>query len=175
MGRTYQTEKRSKKIPQLIEPFDGLAHYTHGSTMSGSTFQPPEDDFNSPDGLTADLSRLYRRPVAVPPAVDEAILAHAVRQAAKVRRMRVLLRWGGGIAAAAAMILVAIRLLPSHPPAFNASGRVTILDAFTLARQLQNGAKPDKSWDVNGDGVIDQKDVDALAAKAVQLPKGGVQ
>lgn len=140
--------------------------------MSGPTSQPPEDDLNAPGGLMVDLSTLYSRTIPVPPAVDEAILAQARRQGLRIRRIRILLRWGGGAAAAAAILLVALRLAqpPSHP-----SSHVTILDAFSLARQLKSGEKPDKSWDINGDGVVDQKDVDALAAKAVQLPKGGVQ
>jgi hypothetical protein len=58
------------------------------------------------------------------------------------------------------------KFLPGH--------RVTILDAFSLARQLKAGKTPDKSWDVNQDGRVDQADVDALAARAVALPKGGV-
>jgi hypothetical protein len=87
--------------------------------------------------------------------------------------MRVLLRWGGGAAAAAAAILlVALRLMPDRP-VFHPQARVTILDAFSLARQLKAGGKIDKSWDVNGDGAIDQADVDAIAQRAVALPKGG--
>jgi hypothetical protein len=51
---------------------------------------------------------------------------------------------------------------------------VTILDAFSLARQIKAGGKIDKSWDVTADGVIDQADVDAIAQRAVALPKGGM-
>jgi hypothetical protein len=139
--------------------------------MTRPSSQPPRDDLNAPDGLISDLSILYRRTVPVPSAVDQAIVAQARRQGMKMRRQRILLRWGGGAAAAAAVLLVALRL--AQPP--RPSNHVTILDAFSLARQLKSGVKPDKSWDINGDGVIDQKDVDALAAKAVQLPRGGVQ
>src|SRR5258705_13172260 len=97
------------------------------------------------------------------------------RHAARIRRMRMLLRWGGGAAAVAAMVLVALRLFPNHPPAFQPGQRVTILDAFSLARQIKHGSKIDPTWDINRDGTIDQKDVDALAAQAVALPKGGIQ
>jgi hypothetical protein len=139
--------------------------------MNGPISHLPEDDLNAPGGLMADLSALYGRTIPVPSAVDAAILAQARRQGMRIRRMRILLRWGGGAAAAAAVLLVALRLAqPTRP-----SSHVTILDAFSLARQLKSGVKPDKSWDINGDGVIDQKDVDALAAKAVRLPQGGVQ
>src|SRR5689334_22511317 len=50
------------------------------------------------------------------------------------------------------------------------NGRVDILDAFALARRLQSGApSAEAGVDVNGDGVFDQRDVDHVAARAVQL------
>ena len=128
-----------------------------------------------PDDLIADLSALYARKSPVPPAMDAAILTEARRRAGRVRQLRLLLRWGGGAAAMAAMLLVALRLIPTGPPKFNPQAHVTILDAFSLARQLKQNVKPDRSWDVTGDGVADQRDVEALAARAVALPKGGVQ
>ena len=55
------------------------------------------------------------------------------------------------------------------------NGRIDILDAFTVARALadkgRTGPLP-AAWDVNGDGVVDQKDVDWLANAAVRV--GGV-
>jgi hypothetical protein len=56
----------------------------------------------------------------------------------------------------------------------NHDGRVDILDAFDLARTLKT--RPGLTspvMDVNGDGVVDERDVTSLAARAVQLPKGG--
>ena len=142
--------------------------------MTGPNRQPPEDDPSFPRNLISDLSMLYGRSVEVPKAIDEVMFEQSRRHGARIHRLKVLLRWGGGVAAVAAVLLVAIRLVPSAP-VYNPGNHVTILDAFSLARQLKNGSKPDKSWDVNKDGVIDQKDVDAIAARAVQLPKGGVQ
>jgi hypothetical protein len=55
----------------------------------------------------------------------------------------------------------------------NHDGRVDILDAFQLARQLQTGQKPAAGLDLNGDGVVDWHDVEVLATRAVQLDKGG--
>lgn len=55
----------------------------------------------------------------------------------------------------------------------NRDGEVNILDAFMLARKLQNPAPVDPNLDVNGDGVIDQRDVDTVAAHAVSLEKRG--
>ena len=135
----------------------------------------PFDESGTARRLTADLSAIYARSIPIPTSVDEAILKEAHHRASRVRQMRLFFRWGGGLAAAAAILLVTLRLIPSEPPKFNPQSRVTILDAFSLARQLKANSKPDKSWDVNGDGQIDQKDVDALAVRAVALPKGGVQ
>jgi dockerin type I repeat protein len=136
----------------------------------------------------ADLKRCARSALFVPPAVDEAVLRaarqHLERPVAQPFAWMTLSRW----AAAAALLCIvgllafqlsrlATRPLPS--PGFaredlNHDGRVDILDAFTLARQLKSvhGAqKP--AVDLNGDGIVDERDVTALAARAVQLPKGG--
>jgi hypothetical protein len=140
--------------------------------MNDLDFQP---DDATPERLAADLSELYDHGGRIPAEIDRAIL-HTIRsRAASIRRMRLLLRWGGGAAAAAAMVLVALRVWPSHGPAYHLGATVTILDAFSLARQIKSGAKIDKTWDANGDGVIDQKDVDLLANRAVSLAAGGTR
>lgn len=143
--------------------------------MTAPTPQPRDDHS---EALTADLVELYGHTPAIPPMVDARIRAESRRHFTRMARSRVLLRWGGGAAAAAAILLVTLRLLPSNPPPFHPQGRLTILDAFSLARQLKSGGRIDKSWDVNGDGSIDEKDVDALAARAVSMSdatKGAVQ
>ncbi len=48
-----------------------------------------------------------------------------------------------------------------------------ILDAFHLAKRLQTGAVRETQWDLNHDGVVDERDVQAIAAQAVRLDKGG--
>jgi hypothetical protein len=48
-----------------------------------------------------------------------------------------------------------------------------ILDAFILAKRLQGGPVQERRWDVNGDGVVDERDVRAIAVEAVRLDKGG--
>jgi hypothetical protein len=55
----------------------------------------------------------------------------------------------------------------------NHDGQVDILDAFALARELRNGARPTPQMDINEDGVVDDGDVTTLAARAVSLGKGG--
>jgi hypothetical protein len=34
---------------------------------------------------------------------------------------------------------------------------------------LKSGRKPEAKWDINQDGVVDQKDVDEIAQAAVRL------
>jgi hypothetical protein len=89
---------------------------------------------------------------------------------------RPLVSWG----ALAALLLLAILLArPWTVPKSNSGqlsredlnrdGRVDILDAFALARQIEHGSHPDQRLDLNGDGVIDRRDVEILAARAVSL------
>ncbi len=95
--------------------------------------------------------------------------------------MRLMTRWGAGLAAGiAAMIVVAISL---HHPApakslakgdVNGDGTVNILDALALAKHLANHDAIEKRWDLNDDGIVDQKDVDAVAMGAVSLKGTGV-
>ena len=47
-----------------------------------------------------------------------------------------------------------------------------ILDAFALARHIEHGDRLDPRWDVNGDGVVDQTDVDWVATTAVRIDRG---
>jgi dockerin type I repeat protein len=51
------------------------------------------------------------------------------------------------------------------------SGRVDILDAFLLARQIEKQLELQSQWDVTGDGAINQNDVDAIASAAVRVRK----
>ena len=51
------------------------------------------------------------------------------------------------------------------------SGRVDILDAFYLARQIEKQLELQSQWDVTGDGTVNQKDVDAIASTAVRVRK----
>lgn len=57
------------------------------------------------------------------------------------------------------------------PGDVDANGRVDILDAFQLAREIEAGNT--SNGDINGDGLIDLRDVDAIAMRAVSLDSGG--
>src|SRR4051812_2137533 len=144
---------------------------------------PTDSDASLPPALLADLSALYPTP-RVPGVVDARVLNDAATTYARQARHRRWLRWAGAGAAAAAAVVIVALILPHRggdvSPAhyglkgdLDGNGRVDILDAFSLARMLRDaGGKPlnaDQVQDVNGDGVIDQKDVDLLARMAVQV------
>ena len=84
-------------------------------------------------------------------------------------------------AAGAAVLIVAlfvwVRPVSDRPAIatgdVNGDGRTDILDAFVLAQELRAGARPGPALDINGDGVVDERDVTKVAARAVQLEKGG--
>ena len=146
-----------------------------------------ESRLNLPEKLREDIKDLYQSSSPIPPEMDRAILdrAHQHFTRTKQRRIRRIIPWK--IAAAAAVIIFAISLFLTrifelggeHPlPAtyqatdIDHNGRVDILDAFTLARQIEQ-ANPIKSeWDMNGDGQVDRSDVDMVALAAVRLDKG---
>jgi len=142
----------------------------------------PEQDSEAPEELVTALRDLSGNRLFVPPSVDEAVLVQARRrlQAVARRKSRIvtLAPW---MAAAASFVLVAwlaqllIRSWTAAPPIIarediDRNGHVDILDALTLARQIEMGSA--LNLDINGDGIVDRRDIDAVAAKAVKLEKG---
>jgi Dockerin type I domain len=139
----------------------------------------------APQKLVAALREPPARRVFVPPTVDEAVL-RAARQHLN-RPQRSGFGWSHSwlvwlATATACLLLIGLIYFFTKPtgktPGFalediNHDGRVDILDAFQLARQLQTGVKPAPGLDLNGDGVVDQRDAALLAAHAVKLEKGG--
>ena len=153
----------------------------------------PSDHPTLPPRLSARLNEWYGSPVVVPPAVDDAILREARAGFARRRRFALAVRWAGSLAAAAAAVAVvavvlhrnrpgphvAVNSVPALAGDVDGSGRVDMLDALLLARKVEanaasNVAGADKAGDFNGDGVLDGRDVDAVANLAVRLP-GGAQ
>ena len=145
-----------------------------------------------PAGLEARLKQFQSPRPFIPGTVDDAILRAARKHLAGPQPRRSLLfqpwtlvfNWRGlaGITLASVLVLVGFGLFgprPRQSPVIaredlNHDGRVDILDAFELARKLK--AQPravSPALDVNGDGVVDERDVTSLAARAVQLPGGG--
>ena len=121
--------------------------------------------------LQRALARLEEPLPVVPRSVDDAIA-----RAARARLGRRpwfpfgprLLRWLPPAAAAALLVWLAFghRAIPGD---LDGNGRIDILDAFALARRIEAGEGMDRALDVTGEGIVDRRDVDALAARAVRL------
>lgn len=138
--------------------------------------------------LSEDLNALFRPDFSVPPEVDRAIMDRASQHLVRRRQKTRILRWLSSAAAAAAVIVFIFlldtakepSLVPSHLTVIAAmtdidrNGCVDILDAFRLARHIESAEKPDSKWDINGDGIVNRKDVDTVAFAAVRLDKGGL-
>lgn len=117
--------------------------------------------------LAGRLAHLPTPRLDVPVSVKAQVLSR-VRRGIFLRR----------IASAAAVLLAgailwsATRATP-QPDDLDRSGRVDILDAYLLARRIQTGGSLDPSWDLNGDGVVDRRDVDEIARRSVALGRRG--
>jgi len=139
------------------------------------------EQFEIPDRLANALRDAYTHQTQIPPAADNAVLSMARAEFSRRRRMRLIARWGTGLAAAvAAMIVIAISLHHTAPTKslakgdVNGDGTINIVDALALAKHLANHDATEKGWDLNGDGVVDQKDIDTLAMNAVSLKQPAV-
>ena len=130
-----------------------------------------------PPRLVQELKHAYR--VEVPATLDASVLLRGRALIARNRRRRRLLQWAGVAASLAAMIAVAAVVLHDRHPArvqpavalredLDGNGRVDILDALWLARRVGSG-QSQSTWDINGDGKVDQTDIDAIAASAVRV------
>ena len=155
---------------------------------------PTDSDLQAPPAFARDLKALLAPMSVIPPTTDQAILAHTRRQRVGRRRKRLLLRWAVPPAAAAAVVMwvvfnpfvtpdvedsllfeaagpLATRQLADHRD-IDGNGRVDILDALALARNIKDNRVAEQPWDFNGDGAIDRQDVDTVAQSAVSLNKG---
>jgi len=144
------------------------------------------ESLEAPPELISALRRSSHVPIFIPPTVDEAILdsarRHLVGKKDKGFQWILVIRWGFAVAAMVLLLAILPRfvLKPGSgsnagvvPGDLNHDGRVDILDAFALARELKTGVHAGPGRDINGDGIIDERDVAALAARAVSLVKGG--
>jgi len=141
---------------------------------------PPESgqSLEAPAKLAAALKAGSRRKIFVPPTIDEAILKAAraqLRPATKpnVFRLPRWILWPAlvGACAAAALIVHIMTPMQFAREDLNRDGKVDILDSFALARELKHGGSLPAFLDVNGDGVVDDRDVNAIASQAVALGK----
>ncbi|HUH04574.1 MAG TPA: dockerin type I repeat-containing protein [Kofleriaceae bacterium] len=123
--------------------------------------------------------------IEVPPSQDAALRAaarqHADRAAADAATAPRRWRWVAGaalaIAAAAVLLLMFARgpgegtgqrlaAAPVHGD-INLDGRLDVIDALVLARQLDGGQADPTRADLNGDGRVDHSDVDWISAEVV--------
>ena len=145
--------------------------------MNEQNQHDPGNEPQAPPALIAALRKLPREQVFIPPSVDDAILKEARRRLEGDPRRTAFRPWLFWPAFAAICLLIAwaARLLTAeHRYAredLNRDGRVDILDSFALARQVKEGTAPLK-LDLNGDGVVDRRDAESIAARAVKLQKG---
>jgi len=136
-----------------------------------------EAELLAPQRLTDDLSALYRVDLAVPTEIDDAVRAMSRRHFAARTRVRYVGRWLAAAAVAAVVLVVfwAATMRGRPREDIDGSGRVDILDAFALARAIDQKTPTKRQWDVNADGAVNRADVDAIALAAVRLDKGRVQ
>lgn len=161
--------------------------------MTPNPRHPDAPEPRPPARLADALRDLGRPGFPVPPAADAAIRATA-RLHFRSRQHRWLRIVLPASAAAAAILLVLTLAQPAWQPpsgsdrapsyardaapdprlapAAPAARRITILDAFALARELKAGQSVELTRDFNGDRRVDQADVEALALAAVRLEVG---
>ncbi len=133
----------------------------------------PTDDL--PEELIRDLRAAHSRRVEVPATVDATIAIAARRRLGRSRWRRFAPL--AGLAAAAAVGVGVWVNLPRPTPAvasagpmdLNRDGRVDVLDAFRLAREVQRG----EGSDLTADRAADRARVDEIAGAAVALRAGG--
>ncbi|HOB32091.1 MAG TPA: dockerin type I domain-containing protein, partial [Verrucomicrobiota bacterium] len=117
--------------------------------------------------LAAALKEVSARRVFVPPSVDAAVLRAAREhlQPARPRRFRWRFLFPA-LATACVMIVAGYAWFAQRERAhefaredINRDGKVDVLDAFQLARELNAGSAPENR-DLNGDGTVDHLDVE---------------
>jgi len=139
-----------------------------------------------PPRLKAGLAEIFGSAPAIARSMDDRILGAAREQSIRRNRMRWTIRYAiGSVAAAAAVVLIAIKMNRHDQPIvndptpavataedFNRDGSVDMIDAFLMARKVAAKESLAKEWDFNHDGAVDTKDVDVVAFSAVKI-KGG--
>lgn len=134
------------------------------------------------DILATGLRSAYSPPTGIDTAAMDAVVrATAARQlTGRSRRSArfAMHRWVGLAAAIALLVVLAPhRTATSSTLAIDLdrNGEVNILDAFALARSLESGGRTLAAWDVTGDGVVDERDVRAIAERAVRIARPAME
>jgi hypothetical protein len=156
-------------VPSSIDEAITKAAADHLLREGGRATAPAEPPVGSTNNEAATHGTPWRPRVAGAASLD-GVRAQAARRAPSPYRY-----W---LAAAAALVLGLFLIRPWERSDrqdlradLDRSGRVDVLDAFLLARKLAAGtAGPE--FDLNGDGRVDQRDVDFAVNQAVRLPTG---
>ena len=143
-----------------------------------------DDEFDAgvSDEFSADLKSLFGNRGQVPGHVDRAVMRHARKRLTRSSRLAVL-RWVGSAAAMIAIVscVYFMNFMKQDSPMamekavavsandIDGSGSVDILDAFKLARHIESDNPFEARLDINGDGNVDQQDVETIAFAAVNL------
>ena len=144
-----------------------------------------DDEFGGEvsDEFSADLKSLFGNRGQVPGHVDRAVMRHARKRLTRSSRL-VVLRWIGSAAAMIAIVsgVYFMNFTKQDSPMamedadtliyandIDGSGSVDILDAFKLARHIESDSPFESRFDINGDGNVDQQDVETIAFAAVNL------
>ena len=146
--------------------------------MTHSHRHPEPPDPQVPPRLAEALRELdSAQPITT--GLDARVRAQADRLADPIRLpVRRVAFVGGALAAGLALALVFWPQLsrprssgvntPSIAGDLDRDGRVTVLDAYAVARGVRTG-RVDPAWDANADGTVDLADAEALATIAVRL------
>ena len=134
-----------------------------------------------------DLGAIFGPQEQVPEDVDRAVAEAARRHFGRQPRRLWWVRWAVAAATTAAAVIVWTVYAPAlRGPAprgariaaemkradIDRNGRVDIIDAFRLARHIESASPTKRTWDINGDGLVNRDDVDQIARAAVRLKKG---
>lgn len=132
--------------------------------------------------LVEALRTLHNKKILIPREVDEAVLSQARSFLKSEPRQKGMVPFPRWLAAAAVVILglgIGLRLTRERNPGstiaredIDRNGKVDILDAFALARMLRQGSASSTTLDFNSDGLLDQRDIDWIAGRAVKMHKG---
>jgi hypothetical protein len=144
-------------LPLFFEPFARLVRYP---------------GMNDPQEIELERA-LALASVPIPEEIDRRMaLAAAAAVRRRALRQRVGMSAGAFVmAAAAALALFLTRPAPLEARDVNRDGRFDVLDAHRLAREIAGGRTP-SSWDFDGDGRVDGKDLDFVARQLVSVEKG---
>jgi hypothetical protein len=141
----------------------------------------------APEDLIRAFKELKPKEIRIPESVDSVVLDAARRRFVRPDTVhvpqvrwwdvfRLWPHWARAPLLAAAGLLVALFaffLVPENPQFaredVNRDGRVDVLDAFQLARDVRSGVSLPLELDFNGDGVVSPADAEAVASVAVRL------